>query len=292
MGREQDFAGRPANPIPVATAERLAGFELTGNPTPISRLLAETWAARRILAILARKDFYVRYRRASFGMMWAVGLPVIQSAVMAAVFSRVLRFQGVSYPIFVFSGLLPWTFVSTALVTGSTAIVDNAAMSNKIYFPRAVLPLVTVLSALYSFLISLVVLLAFCGVFRVEVGPQFLLVVPATLLATFLCAAFTTLLAAMHVYFRDIRYLVQAAVTAWFYLTPVLYPLRYPPRALRPFIIANPVTGIIELFRVATVGADRAWPVAALWTGIWTVGLVIVALVLHRRFDRVFADLM
>ncbi len=281
-----------ANPIAMTTVEPLAGFELTGPATPVGRLLAGTWSARRILTILAKKEFYVRYRRASFGILWAVGLPVFQAAVMAAVFARVLKFQGVSYPVFVFSGLLPWNFFSGAVATGSTAIVDNSAMSNKIYFPRAVLPLVTVLSSLYSFVISLAVLLAFCGVFRVPVGPRFLLVIPATILATLLCAAFVLLLSAMHVYFRDIRYLVQAAVTAWFYVTPVLYPLKYPPRVLQPLIQMNPMTGVVELFRVATVGADHGWPVSVLFTGVWTLGLVLAALLLHRRFDRVFADLM
>ena len=276
----------------MTVVEPAAGFELTGPTTPLPRLLREVWRSRSLIAILARKEFYVRYRRASFGMLWAVGLPLSQAAVMAAVFSRVLKFHGVSYPVFVFAGLLPWTFFSTAVGAGSTAIVDNAGMSNKIYFPRAVLPLVSVIAAVYSFAVSLFVLIGFCGLFGVPVGIRFLWVLPASALATLLSAAFALLLSALHVYFRDMRYLVQAALTAWFYVTPVLYPLAYPPRRLVPFIKANPVTGVVEMFRAATTGADQHWPLTVAYTAMWTVGLVVLALAMHRRHDRVFADLM
>lgn len=269
------------------------GFELRGESTPVGRLLADLWASRRLIAILARKDFYVRYRRASFGLLWAVGLPLFQAAVMAVVFSRVVRIEtGVSYPVFLFAGLVPWSFFASTLGTASTAIVDGASLSNRIYFPRAVLPLVTVAANLYGFVISVGILLLLCLAFGVGLGPEVVLLVPATLLLVALATGFGLFAAAAHVYFRDVRYLVQASVTAWFYATPVLYPLDLAPSSLRTVIEVNPATGVVQLFRAATVGSSTGLVTPAAITCAWVVVLLAAALQLHRRYDRVFADLL
>jgi lipopolysaccharide transport system permease protein len=93
------------------------------------------------------------------------------------------------------------------------------------------------------------------------------------------------------VYFRDIRFMVQAMLIAWFYVTPIIYPLS-KVGTLATFLRINPVTGVVELFRAATVGADPGWLSALWWTLGWTIGMLIIGVVLHRRFNRVFVDLM
>jgi lipopolysaccharide transport system permease protein len=277
----------------MSTAVTSSGFELTGEPERLSSLLARIWRSRGLLLILARKEFYVRYRRASFGLLWAVGLPLIQAVVLAVVFSHVVHIAtGHSYPVFMFCGILPWSFFSLTLSTAATAIVDNAAMSSKIYFPRAVLPLVSVLAALYGFVVSLPILVVFAVGFGTPLRPQMLLLLPAVVLTALLAAAFTLLFAALHVYFRDMRYLVQAALTAWIYLAPIIYPINYAPHSIRWLIKADPVTGIVELFRFAVIGADPGWLLTLAVTGAWTVALTAVALRMHHRYDRLFADLL
>jgi lipopolysaccharide transport system permease protein len=268
------------------------GFDLTGTPPPVRTLVRDVWRSRSLLAILARKDFFVRYRRASFGMLWAVGLPVLQAVVLAAVFSKILAQRAEDYPVYVFSGIVPWSFFAATLSQGSTAVVDNSGLSNKIYFPRAILPLVSVVSSLYGMTISLGILVLMCIGFGVDLGPQVLLIVPGTVLVALLASAFALVNSALHVYFRDIRYLVQASLTVWIYLTPVIFKVEQLPSSLRPVIKLNPMTGMVELFRFATIGASPGWLGSLLITGIWTVVLVLVALQLHRRFDRVFADLL
>lgn len=269
------------------------GFDLTGRPAPLRDLFADVWAARHLLGVLARKDFYVKYRRASFGMLWAVGLPLFQAGVMALVFSNIVEIDtGTSYPVFVFSGFLGWTFFSTTLSAGSTSIVDGASLSSRIYFPRAVLPLATVATNLYGFVINVGVLLLLCLAFDVSLGLDVLLLVPATLLMTLLAVVFALLASALHVYFRDVRYLIVAAMTAWFYVTPVLYPLRLAPGSLRSLIRLNPVTGVVEMFRAATVGADPGWLGTVGITCVWIVVVGAIAVNVHHRFDRVFSDLL
>lgn len=269
------------------------GFDLTDRPVPLRQLLSDVWASRQLLAVLARKDFYVKYRRASFGMLWAVGLPLFQAGVMALVFSRVVRIEtGTSYPVFVFSGFLGWTFFSTTLSAASTSIVDGASLSSRIYFPRAVLPLAAVATNLYGFVINVGVLFVMCVLFGVPLGVDALLLVPATVLMASLTVAFALLASALHVYFRDVRYLVVAAMTAWFYVTPVLYPLDRADGALRAVIRVNPVTGVVQLFRAATVGADPGWLTTVAVSCGWVVLIGVVATALQHRFDRVFSDLL
>lgn len=269
------------------------GFDLTGRPLPVGRLAADVWDARQLLGVLARKDFYVKYRRASFGMLWAVGLPLFQAGVMAYVFSNVIDIEtGTSYPVFVFSGFLGWTFFSTTLSAAATSIVDGAGMSSRIYFPRAVLPLAVVATNLYGFVINIGVLFVLCLLFDVPVGIDALLLVPAAFLMTALTVVFALLTSALHVYFRDVRYIIVAAITAWFYVTPVLYPMDFASGALETLIRLNPVTGVVQLFRAATVGGESGWLVNVGITCGWVMVVGAVALALHHRFDRVFSDLL
>ena len=269
-----------------------AGFELTGEITPIASLARDLSRSRGLLMILARKDFYVRYRRASFGLLWAVALPLLQAVVLAVVLSRVTRIRTeVDYPLFVFSGTLVWSYFSGIVQTGSTAIVDGADMSTRVYFPRALLPLVTVASNAVGLVLSTVILLGMAVALGDGLGPQVLLLPAALALAMALSASFALVLSALHVYFRDVRYLVQAALLAWFYVTPVFYPLALA-RGVRWLVLANPVTGVVEAVRAATIGADPGWVPGLASALAWTAGLLVVAALLHRRYDRVFVDLL
>jgi ABC-type polysaccharide/polyol phosphate export permease len=268
------------------------GFRLDGGPTPPRTLLRETWASRRLIAILARKDFYVRYRRAKFGLLWAAAIPLVQAVALAFVVSRFAKFEtGSQYTVFVLAGTVAWTGFAGIVNSGSTAIVDGANLSTKIYFPRMVLPLVTVCTAAYALCIGTVVLIVATLVTGVGLGPDAVLLLPAIALTLVLGASFAIVLSAVHVYSRDIRYLVQAALLVWLYLTPVIYPMSAIGR-VRPWIEANPVTGVVELYRAATVGSDASLTTTLLWTSGWCVALLAIGLALHRRFDRVFVDLL
>src|SRR5947209_963747 len=270
----------------------VSGFELAGETTPIPELIGGIWRSRSLLGMLARKDFVVRYRRASFGLLWAVAMPLFQAVVLAAVLSKIVRFQtGVDYPLFVYSGMVLWTAFSTSVTSASTSIVDAADLSTKVYFPRAVLPLVSVLSNTYGLVVGVVIFLGWALIAGVPLDAGVLLVVPAVLLSLALTAGFALVFAALHVYFRDMRYLVQAALIVWFYASPVFYPLTVT-KGLRPLLEVNPMTGVIELFRAGTIGADPAWGASVVVAVAWAAGLFAIAALLHRRFNRVFVDLL
>jgi ABC-type polysaccharide/polyol phosphate export permease len=282
---------RPAPRVRRSTSAE--GFQLSGPTTPIRQLLGDGWANRGLVMMLARKDFFVRFRRTSFGLVWSVGLPLVQAAVLAFVFTRVVRIQvGYNYGVFVFSGILPWTFFSTTLGSASTSIVDGQGLATKIYFPRALLPLVSVGTSLYGFVPGVFVLIGMAAVLGPGVGLHVWLILPATILMVALAVAFSLVFAALHVYFRDMRYILQAATFAWFYGSPILYPFDRVPDNLRPFIEANPATGMIQVFRGAIVGPSGDLLAPVLFTVGWTLALLIAAGALYRRFDRVFVDLL
>jgi ABC-type polysaccharide/polyol phosphate export permease len=243
--------------------------------------------------MLARKDFFVRYRRASFGLIWAVALPLVQAVVLAVVFSHVLRIRtATNYPAFVYSGIVPWIFFSTTLSAASTSIVDGQDMATKVYFPRAILPLVPIGSAIYGYVPAVIILVGIALLGHVHLGLNWLLLLPATALMVLLTATFSLVLAALHVYFRDVRYLVTAALTVWIYLAPILYPLKWAPNFLRHIIAVVPTTGMVELFRAGSVGADPGWVSSLVVTAVWAVALTAAAALLYRRYDRVFVDLL
>jgi ABC-type polysaccharide/polyol phosphate export permease len=268
------------------------GFVLTPRPAPIRSLIAATWRSRELIAILAKKDFFVRYRRATLGLLWAAALPLFQAVVLSFVLQRFVRFHVPgNYAVFVLAGMTAWSTFSSILMMGSTAIVDGSGMSSKIYFPRLIFPLVSVFSTAYGLAISVGVLMVMAVATGVGLNLHALALIPAFFLTLALAASFVIVLSALHVYFRDMRYVVQAAMLVWLYVTPVIYPLN-AVGGLRKVLLLNPVTGLVELYRFATVGADHGWLPSLIATNAFLVVALTVGLVLHRRFDRLFGDLL
>lgn len=277
---------------PDPSAGREPGFELHGDRGDLRRLLVDLWGSRSLIWVLARKEFLVRYRRASFGLLWSVAVPLLQAVVLALVLPKLVDFQHApgSYLAFVFAGTTAWAFFSSAVTAGTGAIVDGQDISTRVYFPRLVLPIVSVLANAIGLVPGIVVLLG-VTVAAGDGGRHLVWLGAALIASVCFTTALCAVLSAVNVFFRDVRYLVQAALLAWFYVTPVIYPLAEVPR-IRRWIEINPVTGIVQLFRAGTVGSDPGWHAPVAWAMGWTAVLAVAALWLHRRHDRVFVDLL
>jgi lipopolysaccharide transport system permease protein len=249
-----------------------------------------------VLVMLAQKQFHVRYKRALFGVLWAVAVPGIQAVTLAAVFSHFIHTQqGYSYPAYVVSAVFGWSYFSQTLATGSTAIVDGSSLADKLWFPRSVLVGAECLAALPGLCISIVLLLILLPILGVPFALHTLLLVPAVLLLMAFCTALTLCLSALHVYFRDVRYMIQASLLVLFYLTPVAYPQRRLG-GLGQWMDFNPLTGLVNMFHLAAVGRPELWSPdigrSIAVTGGVTIALAVVALEAHRRRDRLFVDLL
>ena len=270
--------------------------ELVNDARPVSarRLLAELWKRRELVSVLARKDFFVRYRRSKLGLIWVFMVPLIQALVLSVVFSRVGRFSATipHYPIYVFSGFIAWSFFSSNLVTGSTAIVDGKDLAVRIYFPRIVLPIVKLLTDSYTLGSTVAILLVLALAFGVHLGLAVLLLIPAMALLMALALGFSLILSSIHVYFRDVRFIVGALVMPWFYVTPIFYDPSQMHGILRDVVRVNPATGALDLFRAATVGAAPDWQVSIPIAAVLAGALLLVGFTVQRRLDRNFLDLL
>ena len=252
--------------------------------------MRDVWAHREVLDILARKDFQTRYKRASFGLIWAVALPLLQAVVLAMVFSKVIQVgTGSHFALYVMSGVIAYAYFSTVVTNATTAIVDGAGLTDKVWFPRAVLILVPSLSNLPGLGVTIVVLVVAIPVFGVRLGPQALLLVPATALLFAFALALGLVLGALDVYFRDVKFLVQAALMVWIYLTPILYP-QHLLGGVGPWLDANPLTGVVTVFHLATVGSGGPWVRPVLVAVLDTAILLVVGLEAQRHHDRLFVD--
>ncbi len=263
-------------------------------PGPMSRLqwLSTIRDHAAVLLVLARKDFQVRYKRASLGVVWAVVLPAVQAAVMIVVFSHFVRARsGVPYAAYVLSGILGWTYFSSTLGAGVTSIVDGASLTDKVWFPRALLPMVPCVSGLVGLGISMVILIVATPILGAGLHVRILLLVPACCLMVAFTAALSLVLSALQVYFRDVRFLVMAALSVWIYATPIMY-MKANVGGLGPWLDINPMTGVVSVFQIAAVGAHGSWQRAiAISLGV-TIALGIAAVEVHRRHDRLFVDLL
>lgn len=262
-----------------------------GARPPTTRAWAEEmWRHRDVLGALARTDFHVRYKRAAFGVAWAVLLPLVQASVLAVVFSRVLRVgSGGGFPAYVLAGVTAWGYFTQTLSTSSTSIVEGSGLTDKVWFPRALLPMAPGVANLVGLAVSVVLVVLLAPVLGGHVGPELLWLVPGVILLVAFTTALAMVLAALHVYFRDVRFLVQAALLVWFYVTPIIYP---PSRlgGLRDVIELNPMTGIVTLFHAAVVGSQGEWVKPVVVSVVATLLLIGVAVAVYRRHDRLFVD--
>lgn len=268
-------------------------LELSDRPDGVRAWTGDLLRHADVLLMLTRKDFKTRYKRATFGVLWAVAVPVLQASIMAVVFSRVIRTgSGQHFAVYVMSGVIPYSYFSVVLNTGSTSIVDGADLTQKVWFPRILLVLVPVLSNLFALLVTLVVLLIAMPALGTPYRLHLLLIIPATALLVMFTASLVSVLAALHVYFRDVKFLVQAALMVWLYVTPILYPASLVGSHLHAVLEANPLTGVVALFHMATVGGQTGVAVPVGVTVVVSVVLFIIGAQVQRRHDRLFVDLL
>ena len=272
-------------------------LDLSGESTPIRALLSDLWRRRGLITMLAARDFNARYRSAALGVLWSAAIPLLQAIVLSIVFTKLVRIPvgGVSYPVFILSGTVMWSFFSTSVNAGATVIVDQGQIAGKVYFPRLILSIVPPLANSVSFALSMLVLLPVMLVAGADLRPTLLLLPLAMLLMLVLVILIGSLTTLAHVYFRDMRYLVQAALLVLMYGTPVIYPLEV---TLRPnvnpvfhwLLLANPATGPLVLARWCVFGRGAYVPVAVASTLAWCLVLLVGALLAYRRHERVAVD--
>ncbi|MGC8669457.1 MAG: ABC transporter permease [Chthonomonadales bacterium] len=255
----------------------------------------ELWRYRELLYFLTWRDVKVRYKQTVLGAAWAILQPLTQMVVFTIFFGRLAgigqKTGGTPYPIYVYAGLLPWTFFANSVTNCANALVGNTNLITKVYFPRLVIPFATVGAALVDLAVSFAVLIALMLWYGTHLTWQ-IAYVPLFLVGTLLAAGGVgSLLSALTVAYRDFRYVVPFLIQIWLFVTPVIYPSKMVPGRWRWLLDLNPMSGLIEGFRAAFLGGRMDWPHIALSFAV-SAALFLAGAVYFRSTERRFADII
>jgi ABC-type polysaccharide/polyol phosphate export permease len=222
--------------------------------TALARPVLELWRFRELVAVLVLRDLKVRYKRSVLGMGWTLLNPLLQMVVYTLVFGLILRVDVPQFPLFLLSGLLPWTLVSVSIVGAAHSLLNNQSLIRKVAVPQMVYPLAVVASKLVDLVLSWVPLALIACVLGRPPGLAWIGLLPAVFTAALFSAGLALLFSSLTVFYRDMRHLVDLLIQVWFYLTPIAYPASYldklPYPGLRQLLAANPATPIVRCFQL------------------------------------------
>ena len=255
--------------------------------------LHELWAYRELLYFLTWRDIKIRYKQTAIGVAWAVLQPVVTTVIFTILFSTIARFETgeIAYPLFVLSGLIIWLFTHTAITSASTSFVNNANLVTKVYFPRLIVPLAATLASLFDLVFSVGIVIAMMGYFGVRPTAHLLLAPVFILLALIQVTAFGTLLSALSVRYRDVKFALPFSLQVWMIASPIFYPVTMIPEKWRLVFAINPLTGIIDGFRSALFGLPFNWQVIGVSVASMMM-ICIVSILVFKRMEDDFADVI
>lgn len=256
--------------------------------------LNELWEYRELLTFLVWRDIKVRYKQTVLGVAWAVIQPVFTMIVFSIFFGRLAKMpsDGLPYPVFAFAALLPWTLFAHALTGSTESLVANQNLITKVYFPRLIIPVATMLAGLVDFAIAFVVLLGLMAYYQIQPGIAFFTLPLFVLLAMATALSVGLWLSALNVQYRDVRYTVPFLTQLWMFLTPIAYSSSIVPEKWQPLYAMNPMAGVVNGFRWALLGNAETPGIMVLVSTCVVVILLTGGLYYFRRMERRFADLV
>jgi len=275
-----------------------------------ARAAAQSRVRLELLTELVRKDLKVKYKNSALGFIWSLANPLLYLAVFTLVFDKLLKNGIEAFPVLFMSGFLVWNFFNLATLSGTGSVVGNANLVRKVRFPRVVLPLSSVGFAGVHFVLQLGVLLVVLALFyRDAFGPQLVLLVPALAVVLVFATAMALLASALNVRYRDVEHLLEVILLAWFWLTPIVYPVTYVRDELAgsPWLfrlyMANPMTGVVTAMQRAiyvhpVTGGRQILPAGGYgfyltWLGVGgaiALALLAAGLWTFRRLQADFAE--
>lgn len=283
---------------------RLEDFHIHISPSKgwVSLRLDDLWRYRELLYFFVWRDLKIRYKQTILGASWAIIQPLFTMVIFSLFFGKLAQVpsDGIPYPIFSYTALVPWTFFANGVTLASNSLVTNADMIRKIYFPRLTLPIGTVLAGVVDFILAFIVLIGIIIVFNYIPYLNFdaQLTLKILWLPFFLLLAFITTLgvsfwfSAMNAQFRDVRFIVPFLVQAWLFLTPIAYPSSLIPEPWRTLYGINPMASVVEGFRWALLGTDTAPGPMVIISILAALALIVSGVYYFRRMETKLADIL
>jgi lipopolysaccharide transport system permease protein len=252
------------------------------------------WQYRELLYFLVWRDVKVRYKQTAIGAVWAVVQPLLAMAVFTVIFSQFARIpsDGLPYPLFVFTALLPWTYFAQATNQCARSVVGDASLVSKVFFPRLIIPLAATIVPAVDFFFSLLVLLGLMAWFKTAPSWAALMTPLLLILAMATALAVGLFLSALNVRYRDVGQAVPFLVQIWMYASPVVYSVSLIPERWRLLYGLNPMVGVIEGFRWGLLG--KAHPNFAVMaaSAVVVLFLLVAGLIYFKQMERSFADVV
>jgi lipopolysaccharide transport system permease protein len=253
----------------------------------------ELWAHRELLYFMVWRDLKVRYKQTIMGASWVILQPVLMTLVFALFLGRIVRVpaQGLPYILFLYAGLLPWTFFSNAVAGSSHSLIANANMITKVYFPRSLVPMAAVFVRLSDLLIASSILIVLMFYYRQPFTWAFLIAPLLVLQLTLLALGLGMWFAALNVKYRDIGTALPVLLQLWMFASPIIYPSTLLPERWKWLFELNPLTGIIGGFRASLLGLSFNWRTLFL-SAVVTLALLVYATFAFSRMEDDFADVV
>lgn len=256
--------------------------------------LSELWLYRELLYFLAWREVKVRYKQTAIGVAWAVVQPLFTMLLFSLFFGRLAKVpsDGIPYPLFILAALVPWNFFANGLAQSANSLVGNSNLITKVYFPRLVIPVSSILSGVFDFLIALALLVALM-LFYGDAPRLTVLWLPAFLLLAFVTALGVGFwLSALNVEYRDVRHTIPFLTQFWMFATPIAYPSSLLHGPWRTLYGLNPMVGVVDGFRWALLGRGTA-PGQMIGVSVLAAVVVLVTGAFYfRRMERTFADVV
>jgi lipopolysaccharide transport system permease protein len=270
-------------------------FEI--NPQGKFRLgLKELWEFRELFYFFTWRDIKVKYKQTMLGFLWAIIQPLFITTVFTFFLGNSISEKtllNIPYPVFALSGMLLWGIFSGGMTNAANSMVNNASIIKKIYFPRLIIPISSILVALVDFFIAFIIFIILLFIYKVDLNYYALLFLPVSIFITCLSAmGCGTLLAAINIKYRDVRYIIPFLIQGLLFLTPVLFPINISDNKIAQFILkVNPVSGALEIMRGVFTGYLINYETVFI-SLITSIILFIIGVVYFRKTESYFADLV
>lgn len=253
----------------------------------------ELWQYRELLRFLVVRDIKVRYKQTVLGGLWAILQPFMNMIVFTIFFGHLAKIpsDGLPYPIFVYTALLPWQFFSGGIGSSGNSLVANSQLISKVYFPRMIIPAASLGAGCLDFLIAFILLIVMMIYYGIYPGMGILLFPLLMILVALASLGVGMILAALNVAYRDFRYVIPFLVQFWLFATPVIYPASIVPDQWRWLINLNPVAGLITGIRSSLLNLPLPWP--DIWiSATISIGIFVIGIVYFNKMERRFADII
>jgi lipopolysaccharide transport system permease protein len=259
--------------------------------------LKELWQYRDLIALFVRRDFVAKYKQTILGPLWFIIQPLLTTLMFVVVFGNIagIPTDGIPQVLFYMSGIVGWNYFSTCLNDTSQTFLKNASIFGKVYFPRLAMPISVVISNMVSFIIQFLFLLCFLLYFYlrgadVSTGIEVLLLPFLVLMMAGLGLGFGIIISSLTTKYRDLTHLVGFGVSLWMYATPIIYPLSEIPERYRMFVLANPMTPLIETFKTVLLGVGSVNYLYLLYSFVFTIMLLAIGVLIFNKVERTFMD--